>query len=316
MYLNYLHDYVQSEQPLYGRIDLTTNGNYISIPDFSPLTTDSMVYRSSRIKLSSGQLYWREVGSSNRPVLIFLHGSWHDGSQWQELMEPLSQNFHCFALDLLGYGNSIAIQPPTSIAAQVDCLAEFVDTLKLSPVYLIGHSLGGWIAISYSLNSPDLVRGVVAISPEGFSLASWYQYSRFTQYLLAHPFLLKLWLAGLKVLSSLSDGATRLEKMRTYWQFFQKFPTTCRLLFGRSTNTIRSELVRDRLAQFRPPLLIFNNDAPVDKSHQRDTFVPRSIRQAEYQSMDNRSLPQIAPEIAEFLGRVEQKIDREEFELW
>lgn len=283
-----------------------------------------MVYRSSRIKLSGGQVCWREAGSRSNPVLIFLHGSWHDSSQWQDIMEPLSQNFHCFALDLLGYGDSRAIEPPTSISMEVDCLDEFVDALKLSPVYLIGHSLGAWIAISYTLKSSNFVRGVVAISPEGFSLDRCHKYSKFTRYLLAHPWLLRLWLVVLKAIASLSDNAPKLEQMQAYWQFFQKFPTTCKLLFGRSTKVISNELVASKLAQFRSPLLILQTESPPESLHQSDYPIviaqskayARAVRQSEYRSMPDRSPQQIVREIQAFVDRVQQKIDREEFELW
>jgi pimeloyl-ACP methyl ester carboxylesterase len=297
-------------------LDSTANGNYISIPDFSPLTTVPMVYRSSRIKLSAGQVFWREAGTRGNPVLLFLHGSWHDCSQWQEIMEPLSQHFHCFALDLLGYGNSVAIEPPTSIAIEVDCLEEFVTALQLSPVYPIGHSLGAWIAISYTLKYPDLVRGVVAISPEGFSLDHWRNHSKFTRSLLAYPWLLRLWLAGLKVLDSLSDGAKQLEKIQAYWQFFQKFPTTCTLLFGRSIKLVSSELVTHRLAGFRSPLLILQSDRDDHSVIAQSKSYAQSVRQSEYRQILDRSPQQIVMEVKNFVDRVQNKIDREEFELW
>jgi pimeloyl-ACP methyl ester carboxylesterase len=275
-----------------------------------------MVYRSSRIKLSAGQVFWREAGNRQNPVLLFLHGSWHDGRQWEETIEPLSQYFHCFALDLLGYGNSTAIAPPTSIAIEVDCLAEFITVLKLSPVYLIGHSLGAWIAISYTLKSPNLVRGVVAISPEGFSLNNWQKYSKFTKYLLAYPWRLSLWLTILNMLASLSDGASRLEKMLTYWQFFQKFPTTGGLLFRRSTKVVSSELVASRLAELRPPLSILQDDLDPPIVIEQSKSYARSVRKSEYHSLSSQSQQQIVDKIKEFVDREQSKIDREEVELW
>ena len=135
-----------------------------------------MVARSSRIKLSAGQIFWHEAGEDRRPVVIFLHGSWHDNTQWSSAIEILSQNFQCLAIDLLGFGNSTALQTPTSIEMEVDCLHEFLTTLKLRRVYLVGHSLGAWIAVSYALKYPQVVAGVVVISPEGFSLNNWQQY--------------------------------------------------------------------------------------------------------------------------------------------
>ena len=272
--------------------------------------------RISRIQLSAGRVFWREAGSRDNPVLIFLHGSWHDCSQWTEIVEPLSGDFHCFTLDLLGYGNSTAIEPPNSIAIQVDCLNEFITTLKLSPVYLIGHSLGAWIAISQTLNSPDTIRGVVAISPEGYSLNNWDKYGRFTKYILVHPWLLSLWLNGLKALSSLSDGALWLTKAQAYWQFFQQFPTTCRIFFSRSNRSIGKELVTDRLAQFRLPLYIIQDDRDQPIVIKQSQAYARAVHKAEYRSIPTPSAHQISQEIAKFVIRVESHVEQEEIDLW
>jgi pimeloyl-ACP methyl ester carboxylesterase len=282
-----------------------------------------MVYHSSRIKLSAGQIFWREAGDDDRPILIFLHGSWDDSRQWDEIVKPLSKNFHCFALDLLGFGNSIAQRTPDSIAMEVDCLHEFLAALKLRPVYLVGHSLGAWIALSYTLKYPDLVRGVVAISPEGLALPSWQQYGRSTTWLLSQSWLFTIWLNSLRTVTSIGDGAYPLAKIQAYWDFFSKFPTTCKLFFQRSNLEIRRELVSDRLAQFRPPLLVLQSDADDRAKLDRTQSYVRAVRKSEYKLINRTdfssaqgSMLDIAKEIQAFLDRVQIKIDREEVELW
>jgi pimeloyl-ACP methyl ester carboxylesterase len=282
-----------------------------------------MVYLSSRIKLSAGQMFWREAGDRHRPAIVFLHGSWQDSSQWEQTIEPLSKNFHCLAPDLLGVGNSTAIPAPTSIEMEVDRLHEFMTALKLRSVYLVGHSLGAWIALSYTLKYSDGVRGVVTIAPEGFSLTDRQQYSLATKFLLAHPWLFGLWLNGLKVATSVSDGAYPLVKSQTYWKFFQKYPNTCKLLFQRSTKEIRRELVGDRLAQFRPPLLVLQSDTEERSILDRSQACARSVRRSEFKIIKQtdftspaESMLHIAREIQVFLNRVQIQIDREEVELW
>jgi pimeloyl-ACP methyl ester carboxylesterase len=282
-----------------------------------------MVDRNSRIKLSSGQISWREAGDNLRPIMIFLHGNWHDNNQWQDLLEPLSKDFHCFALDLLGFGNSTAIEPPNSIAVEVDCLHEFIEKLNLRPVYLVGHSLGAWIAVNYTLKYPELVRGVVTISPEGFFLTNWRQYGFLTKLLLAHPVLLKLWLAGWQTLTSVSDGAAPLEQRQAYWNFFKEFPTTQTLLFRRSAKKIKQELVTDKLSQFKTPMLILQTDRDDASIIKQNQAYARSIQHAEYRSIQfiesssRHHIPlQAIIEIQEFTDRVQRKIDLEEMELW
>jgi pimeloyl-ACP methyl ester carboxylesterase len=274
--------------------------------------------RSSQIKLSAGQIFWREVGDSHQPIVIFLHGSWDDSRQWQKIVEPLSKNFHCFAIDLLGFGNSTVTKIPGSIEDQVKCLDEFLHALRLRPVYLVGHSLGGWIAVSYALKYPDLVQGIVTIAPEGFSLGSLKKYNQFTKWLLAHPLLFRLWLNGLAILTSISDGAAPLVKRQDYWSFFGQFPTTCRLFFERSNQAIRSELVYDKLSQFRPPFLVIQSDSDDQLTIDQSRAYAKAVWKSEYRSISSSQelTFQYVREIQGFLDRMQTKIDREEVELW
>jgi pimeloyl-ACP methyl ester carboxylesterase len=279
-----------------------------------------MVHRSSRIKLSAGQMFWRETGDNHCPIVIFLHGSWQDSSQWQQIIEPLSSNLHCFAIDLLGFGNSSAIETPTSIALEVDRLHEFLNILKLRPVYLVGHSLGAWIAVTYALKYPDLVQGVVAISPEGFSLTSLQQYSQSTKWLLAHPWLFKRWIDGLELITSISDGANLLENNKAYWHLYHKFPVTCQLFFKRSIKELRSELVAERLVQFRLPFLVLQGDSTNRSIVAQGQAYAKAVRKSEYRlisvTASQGSDLQIVREIKGFVDRVQTQIDREEVELW
>ncbi len=275
-----------------------------------------MFHRSSRIQLSTGRISWREAGNPQHPVLIFLHGSWHDSSQWQGIMEPLSDYFHCFALDLLGFGNSPATKPSAlSIAIEVDCLAEFLTTLKLKSVYFIGHSLGAWIAMSYTLKYPERVKGVVSISPEGFSIAHWQKYSWPTKLLLSQPLFLRLWLVGVGSLVSISDGAAPLTRSQDYWELFQKSPTTCKLFFQRSTKSIKRELIADQLADFNRPLLILQNNQDDASIVGQSQAFAGAVREAEYREIEDDRLPltdhsfdQIMIEIQGFINRTQHKI--------
>jgi pimeloyl-ACP methyl ester carboxylesterase len=282
-----------------------------------------MVYHNARIKLTAGQICWRESGDSNSPVVILLHGSWHDGSQWDEVIESLSESFHCFALDLLGFGNSIAPETSMSIQTQVDCLHEFLTALKLRPVYLVGHSLGAWIATSYALKYPELVRGIITIAPEGFSTTNWQQYSSFTKLILANSVIFSLWCNGLQVFSSISDNARPLTKRQTYWNFFRQYPATCQIFFQRSAAVISDELVADRLGQLRMPLLVLQNELDQKSTIIQSQAFAKAVRQSEYKLITDAEAtrsselsPQVGLEIRDFIDRVQLKIDREEVELW
>jgi pimeloyl-ACP methyl ester carboxylesterase len=161
----------------------------------------------------------------------------------------------------------------------------------------------------------------VAISPEGFSLTNWQQYSRFTKWLLAHPLLFKIWLNGLEILTSISDGAAPLAKKQAYWNFFNEFPTTSKLFFQRSIKTIRSELVGDRLDRLKIPILFLQSDYDDRSTIESSQFYAKSVQKSEYRSIKDpasvqESALQFGWEIRDFIDRVETQIDREEVELW
>jgi pimeloyl-ACP methyl ester carboxylesterase len=290
-----------------------------------------MIDRSSRLKLSAGQIFWREAGDSDLPVVIFLHGTWQDSSQWQQIVDMLSKNFHCLAVDLIGFGNSEPISPregstnesPQSIALIVDYLHEFLDTLNLHPVYLVGHSLGAWIVASYALKYPDAIQGVVAISPIGFSLTYRQQYGRFTKWLLARPSLFRLWINALNALSLLSDFGRPIFKNKSRWHLFARCPTTCHLLFERSIESITAELVADRLSQFRSPFLVLQGHTEDQLRIEQSQAYAKAVWKSEYrliEDISSNSSPeldvQIAIEIKEFFDLIQTKIDREQTDIW
>ncbi len=102
-----------------------------------------------------------------RPVVL-IHGiaaSLHD---WDDLIPALSQRgYSCYALDLLGHGDSPKID---SRAYQMDWLLDhfsaWMRSLRLTePAILIGHSLGGYIALDYARRVSAWTRGLVLINP-------------------------------------------------------------------------------------------------------------------------------------------------------
>ncbi|NJN85784.1 MAG: alpha/beta fold hydrolase [Leptolyngbyaceae cyanobacterium SL_7_1] len=93
--------------------------------------------RNARIRLSQGQLFSREVGHGR--AIVFLHGSWSDGSEWLPVMEQLADQFHCLAPDLLGCGESDRLTLNYSVDSQVESLADYLEALKLRDLLLVGR---------------------------------------------------------------------------------------------------------------------------------------------------------------------------------
>lgn len=99
--------------------------------------------------------------------LLMLHGFMGNAACWLPLMEQLKSDAHCIALDLLGFGNSAKPKITYDIAKEVAFVRQFVETRKLEPCYLLGHSFGGWVAAAYALAYPDAVKGLILAAPAG-----------------------------------------------------------------------------------------------------------------------------------------------------
>ena len=211
--------------------------------------------RNSRIRLSQGTIFWREIGHRG-PILIFLHGSWETSSQWLPLLERLGAGFHCFAVDLLGFGDSERSTAHCSIALEAECLGEYLSALNLQQVYLIGHSLGSWVAASYALKHLQQVQGLVLLAPEGVRVEGMEGRWRWSRWLVGRlqlvPWLLRV-LYPLARLLGWGEGMVRSQRLR---RKLQQSPMACKLLFQRRRAEIQSELLQERLGDLKRPVLI------------------------------------------------------------
>lgn len=242
------------------------------------------LFRNSRRKLSQGLLFWREVGEGT-PV-IFVHGAWNDSSQWISVMELLWQDFHCFAPDLFGFGESEYPDIHYSIDLQVESLAEFLHALKLEKIYLVGHSLGGWIATRYALKYPEQIYGLVLLAPEGVEIEGQQQRWRKMRRLVNGSSLMFKLLRLLRPLTKALGWNANVERDWRFRQVMLQYPTACQLLFQRQQPEIEAELLHNQLYSLKAPVLILQGG--------KDTPEAVAMSQAYAQQVTRASLKIIA----------------------
>lgn len=226
-------------------------------PLFWP-STGQFPIRNLRRQLKHGQLFWREVGRGH--TVIFLHGSWHDGDQWSDVLSQLGSTYHCLAPDLIGFGESGRLSDRTaySIAMQVNTLAELLVSLRLGPVTLVGHSLGAWVAACYALQYPDQVTGLCVLEPEGlvYEPQRW-QRERWW----ASP-LGGLWLSITKPFARKSASGRRPSWLQNHHlrQRLKHHPAACRLLFQRRRSELEPEIIGNQLAALPMPMIVLQGE--------------------------------------------------------
>ncbi|HLO50516.1 MAG TPA: alpha/beta hydrolase [Kamptonema sp.] len=107
-------------------------------------------------------------------VLVFLHGWLLSRHYWQPLIELLAPDYQCLCYDLRGFGESEpsrGLEAPANLSyspgAYAEDLAVLLEKLEISSAWLIGHSLGGPIALWAADKLPEQVKGVVCVNAGG-----------------------------------------------------------------------------------------------------------------------------------------------------
>lgn len=112
---------------------------------------------------------YRTAGTAgaDRPVLLVVHGIASDGATWDALLPWLGEWAYVVAPDLPGHGSSEAAGGDCSIASYAAWCRDLIRVLELPPVTIIGHSLGGGVAMQLSYMFPELVARLVLVCAGG-----------------------------------------------------------------------------------------------------------------------------------------------------
>jgi pimeloyl-ACP methyl ester carboxylesterase len=119
------------------------------------------------------QVVHYEVFGRGRPVL-FLHGWLGSWRYWFPTIEVVAEQFRTYSFDFWGFGDSRRKQTRESIQAYSDQVIRFMDALGVEKVMLVGHSMGGMVALKTALSYPDRIQRVATVGApiDGDSL-SW-----------------------------------------------------------------------------------------------------------------------------------------------
>jgi esterase len=119
------------------------------------------------------QLFHRDLGGAGKPPLVVLHGLLGSSRNWQSTGADLAAQFHVWALDLRNHGRSPHDAEMTYDAMVADMLA-WMDGQGLSRVTLMGHSMGGKVAMLLACRHPGRVERlvVVDIAPKDYNSAA------------------------------------------------------------------------------------------------------------------------------------------------
>lgn len=103
--------------------------------------------------------------ASGLPV-VFIHSASGAGTHWADQLKHLRQTRRAIAIDLRGHGRStMPTNGDFAIASMADDIGAVADQLGLDRFVLVGHSMGGFVAIAYAGAHPDRVAGLFLLDP-------------------------------------------------------------------------------------------------------------------------------------------------------
>ncbi|TSD47536.1 alpha/beta fold hydrolase [Rhodococcus sp. KBS0724] len=125
------------------------------------------------IETADGELtHYHELGEGT-PIL-FLHGSGTGvtaAANWWLNLPVLSEQGRCIAIDSIGYGQSV-VAPNTEygIKEWVRHAVRVLDALGIEKTWIVGNSLGGWLAFQFAIDFPERLLGIVSMGTGGAKL--------------------------------------------------------------------------------------------------------------------------------------------------
>lgn len=101
------------------------------------------------------------------PAILLIHGIGDNSTTWHNVQTALAQRFTVIAPDLLGHGQSDKPRADYSVAAYANGMRDLLSVLDIDHVTVVGHSLGGGVAMQFAYQFPQLVDRLVLVGSGG-----------------------------------------------------------------------------------------------------------------------------------------------------
>jgi pimeloyl-ACP methyl ester carboxylesterase len=117
------------------------------------------------ITLHGHSVSYRRAGWG--PVIVLIHGITGSSETWEDVIEPLAEHYTVVAPDLLGHGQSAKPRGDYSLGAYASGIRDLLGALGHDRATIVGHSLGGGVAMQMAYQFPERCERLVLVSSGG-----------------------------------------------------------------------------------------------------------------------------------------------------
>ncbi|HEX2912185.1 MAG TPA: alpha/beta fold hydrolase [Chloroflexia bacterium] len=130
-------------------------------------------FQAEHVYMHTGgtRIHYQVAGPHEAPVLILLHGIGGCVNWWRENLPVFSRYFRTYALDLPGFGHSWRLRGPVTIEAKTHFVKHWMDAIGIERAHVLGHSMGGQIAVRLAALYPERVERLALAAPSGLWLS-------------------------------------------------------------------------------------------------------------------------------------------------
>jgi pimeloyl-ACP methyl ester carboxylesterase len=132
----------------------------------SPVSaTPGLLFDEWEIELHGHRVIYRIAGDG--PPVVLIHGMVNSSKHWEQVALRLAERYTVIAPDLLGHGDSAAVRGDYSLGAHASSIRDLLTTIGIDRATVVGHSLGGGIAMVFFYQFPQRVERLALISSGG-----------------------------------------------------------------------------------------------------------------------------------------------------
>lgn len=102
---------------------------------------------------------------SSRPTVVFVHHFGGSAGTWDQVVAILGPDYSSRAIDLPGFGEAAAAVGPYAVADYVDAVEALIGAEGLSATIVVGHSMGGKVALALAAGRPAHLRALLLLAP-------------------------------------------------------------------------------------------------------------------------------------------------------